>query len=40
MHIVITVNGLYFSGKVGDFRRFLALLASHPPVGYRRDSLR
>ena len=26
MHIVITARGLYFRGRAGDFRRFLATL--------------
>jgi len=33
MQIIITANGLYFSGRAGDFRRFLARLgASRRPL--------
>ncbi len=41
MQIVITANGLYFSGKAGDFRRFLARLGAsrRPLAGYIRENL-
>lgn len=41
MQIVITANGLYFSGKAGDIRRFLARLgASRRPLAeYIRENL-
>ncbi len=42
MHIIITANGFYFSGKAGDFRRFLARLSAsrRPLAEYIRDNLR
>lgn len=42
MHIVITANGLYFAGRAGDFRRFLAQLGSarRPLADYLREQLR
>jgi hypothetical protein len=42
MHIVITANGLYFAGRGGDFRRFLARLggARRPLADYLQDKLR
>lgn len=41
MQIVITANGLYFSGKAGDFRRFLARFGSsrRPLAEYIRENL-
>ncbi len=41
MHIIITANGLYFSGKAGDLRRFLARLGASRRLlaGYIRKNL-
>lgn len=30
MQIIYTANGLYFCGKAGEFRRFLAALGGSP----------